>query len=82
MSRDCPIAGDAVVNRTIVPGGDDRFEWAHADPETHISDDVVAVLDDRGRAFLEERYELGERCPDPNRRGCRHARLRTGERLA
>lgn len=82
MTADCPITGDAVVTRTVIPGGPDRLEWTHADPETHISDDVLAVLDDHGRAFLDERYEVGELCPDPNRRGCRHARLRTGERPA
>lgn len=54
----CPIDGTVIVSMTDlgVP------TWLRADPETHISDELLR--DPEARAFLEGRYVLGAWCED------------------
>jgi hypothetical protein len=70
----CPITGDAILIRTVGIDGPDELRWERADPETHITVELLAELGDTERAFLDATYEVGELCP--YQPGNRHARRR------
>lgn len=73
----CPITGDAVVSRVIDINRGDYLRWDRADPETHVTEELLAELDETGRAFLEAMYEVGEPCPEAP--STRHARRREAD---
>jgi hypothetical protein len=63
----CSITGSAQISEH-----DGELRWDQADPAIHITIELLDELDDRGRAFLEASYEVGDQCwyrPDT-----RHAR--------
>lgn len=71
----CPITGTAEVQRTHVATPDqDELYWLRADPEVHVSGELLAKIDPDGKAFLLGRYEVGEPCP--HQTDVFHARLR------
>lgn len=73
----CPITGDAQITRTLgTLGQPDQLTWDRADPEIHVTVELLDEISDEGRAFLEAAYELGEPCPYPDQPNTVHARLR------
>jgi hypothetical protein len=58
---ECPITGDAEVER--VHGTTDQLQWTRADPETHVSTELLDQLDPAGMQFLLAKYKLGDPCP-------------------
>jgi hypothetical protein len=70
----CPITGDAYATRKVNVDGADELHWERADPETHITVELLAELGDTERAFLDAMYEVGELCL--HQPGNRHARCR------
>lgn len=67
----CSITGSAQISEH-----DGEWRWDMADPAIHITVELLEQLDERGQAFLEAMYEVGDVCP--YRPDSRHAR-RIGE---
>lgn len=64
---ECPINGTATAQRI-----NDQPEWLHADPEIHVSDELLEDAQDV--KWISQRYSIDEPCP--HGQFVHHARLR------
>lgn len=72
MPMSCTVTGVAELQWSLYVG----VEFTRCDPEIHISDVLLADLDDGARRVVDDVYTIGEPCPD--RPDTHHARLIPG----